>query len=361
MDIIKKVMKSPDNLKIISRPELGQHAWDGLVESSDEAWLWHRYDLQDAASTWSGKTDFSFAIIDENLGGTVVAIIPLHGVSRRVSFWSWKTLDSTGGLACANRLSTREKRQVRTLACNYVRTLASREGASMVNFSLSPLAPAFRGDECPRVNPLLDLGCTNTLGQTWLIDLRQGIEKVWSEMETRARTAVRKAEKQGVAVRLAKGIEDLGTYYELHSETYQRSNFRPHPKVYFEAIWNNFVEKGLAHILFAVWQGQVVAAENFGFYKNAAIYWTGAASQVGLSLAANSLLQWKAMQWMVENNFGWYETGEAYPNLLEGKLKGLSNFKKSFGGKLYPYYKGRMVFRKKLYALYQFYKALRET
>ena len=37
---------------------------------------------------------------------------------------------------------------------------------------------------------------------------------------------------------------------------------------------------------------------------------------------------------------GWYEVGEAFPNYLNVKEKGLNNYKKSFGGKLYPYFKG---------------------
>jgi hypothetical protein len=46
----------------------------------------------------------------------------------------------------------------------------------------------------------------------------------------------------------------------------------------------------LSYILFPEWRGNVVAAENFGIYKQAAVYWTGAASAQGLNLAANSLL-----------------------------------------------------------------------
>ena len=49
------------------------------------------------------------------------------------------------------------------------------------------------------------------------------------------------------------------------------------------------------------------------------------------------------MQWMIEHGFEWYETGEAFPNVQEGKNKGLNDFKKSFGGELYPFYKGRIV------------------
>ena len=103
------------------------------------------------------------------------------------------------------------------------------------------------------------------------------------------------------------------------------------------------MSKKLAHILLAEWEGKIVAAENFGVYKRRAIYWTGAASDMGLSVEANSLLQWTAIQWMVDNGFEFYETGEAFPAARTGKDKGLNDFKKSFGGSLYPFYKGRLV------------------
>ncbi len=54
------------------------------------------------------------------------------------------------------------------------------------------------------------------------------------------------------------------------------------------------------------------------------------------------MLQWTAMQWMLEASLEWYETGEAHPYALEAKSKGLNDFKKSFGGKLYPFYKARI-------------------
>jgi hypothetical protein len=350
-------MKSSD-IRVISRSELGQQEWDAFVDASDEAWLWHRYDFQDAMATWPGKSDRGFAIIDENRNGRILAVTPLHLLSRRVGGWRWNNLESSGGPACSNDISNKQKQLIKLRACEYIASLATQHGAAEVKLSLTPLAPAFRGDNCYKVNPLLDLGCTNALTQTRIVDLREGIEKAWQNMETRARTSVRKAEKHAVKVRPAKGIDDLDIYYNLHTETYKRTNTNPHPKSYFTNIWKDFLEKGFAYILFAEWQGEVVAAENFGIYKNAAIYWTGAASQKGLSLSANSLLQWAAMQWMIKNDIIWYETGEAYPHLQEGKLKRLNDFKKSFGGKLYPYYQGRIVFRERLYALYVFYKSL---
>jgi lipid II:glycine glycyltransferase (peptidoglycan interpeptide bridge formation enzyme) len=195
--------------------------------------------------------------------------------------------------------------------------------------------------ESTHLNPLLEMGCDNTLSQTWILDLRIGCEAVWKGMEGRARTAMRKAEKAGVTVREA-CPDDLDVYYRLHQENYRRTGASPHPKNYFRAIWESFVAHGLARVWIAEIGGEPVAAENFGIYKQGAVYWTGAANVRGLETEANSLLQWTAMQWMINNGIKWYETGEAFPQVRAGKQKGLNDFKKSFGGCLYPFYKGRL-------------------
>lgn len=329
------------HLKVIPRQEIGRATWDAFVDSSDEAWLWHRYDLQDALSAWPGRNDLSLGIEDLSQGGEIIAIIPLHIVNRRVGHvWDINVLDSLGGPACRNGLGEKSRNKLLNFIREQLVALMRKQRSVEVRVALSPMAPAFRGEECPLVNPLLHIGCKNTLTQTWVVELRQGKDNIWQRMEGRARTAVRKAEKNGVNVRKADRPDDLEVYYRLHCETYRRTGVSPHPKAYFDAIWRNFLATGLAQVWFAEHNGEVVAAENFGVYKNAAIYWTGAASSHGLPLEANSLLQWTAMQWMVDAGLEWYETGEAFPNALKGKSKGLNDFKKSFGGKLYPYYRG---------------------
>lgn len=353
-------MMDKDRLTFHNRLEIGQEAWDAFVETSDEAWLWHRFDLQDAISTWPGKHDLSFAVRDHASGGRIVALIPIHLIeTRRLYTFRWNTLDSLGGPACANDLGIKQKRKILEFSFSQMNAIARKYYAVEINFALSPMAPAYCGERCPRINPLLEMGCENILTQTWVVDIRQGREKLWMNMETRARNAIRKAEKEGLRVRPANGSDDLDIYYHLHCETYLRTGVPPHPKSYFEAIWRNFLSKDLSLIFFAEWKENVVAAENFGVYKKAAVYWTGAANSQGLTLQANSLLQWAAMQSMVENGIEWYETGEAFPHLREGKLKGLNNFKRSFGGEMFPYYRGRVVFKSYKRAMVEFLKETR--
>ena len=328
------------------RTEVGRQAWDNFVEDSDEAWLWHRFDLQDALSAWPGTYDLSFAVMDRASGEGIVAVVPLHLTqSRRMHVFGWNVLNSLGGPACANHLEKKQRRNILGFLLARVRELARKYEAVEVNFSLSPMAPAYRGLQGPRVNPLLGLGCENVMSQTWIINLKQGKESIWNNMESRARTAIRKGEKEGLRIRPASGSTDLEIYYDLHCETYRRTRVRPHPMEYFRAVWHDFLSQGLSCVYFAEWGGKPVAAGNFGIYKRAGIYWTGAANRQGLLLQASSLLQWIAMQWMVDHDVEWYETGEAFPHLHEGKLRGLDQFKRSFGGEMFPLYRGRMILK----------------
>jgi hypothetical protein len=327
--------------QIMPRRDLGNASWNALADDSDEAWLWHRDEFQDTLATWRGSTDESFAVAAEN-ADQPLALVPLRRISRRkAGVFQVNILESFGGPALQNDLSAKQRRAVLSAVCGELEARA-RDGRCLeIRLSLPVMAPALRGERCPRVNPLVEVGCVNALTQSWVVDLRDGRDAVWERMEGRARTAVRKAEKSGVTVREA-GAADRGLYYRLHRETYSRTGTPPHAEAYFAAIWDKFLGHGLARIWVAEIDGEPVAAENFGVCKQAAIYWTGASSAKGLETEANSLLQWTAMQWMIESGVQWYETGEAFPQSRGGKTKGLNDFKKSFGGGLYPFYKGRL-------------------
>ena len=341
-------------LEPIARKDVGRAEWDTFVDSAGEAWLWHRFDLVDALSTWRGRTDLSFALVDLGAKRRVVAVVPCHRVaSKSGRALNINALDSLGGPACRNCLPAASRQRVLKRIREHLIVLAREHGSGEIVVALAPMAPALCGEDCPRVNPLLELGFANTLTQTWVIDLRQGKNALWERMEGRARTAVRKAEKSGVSIRRADGNGDLDIYYDLHCETYRRTGVPPHPRAYFEAIWRNCFVQGLAQVWIAEHDGKAVAAENFGVYKNAAIYWTGASTRVGLKVEANSALQWAAMQWMVENGLEWYETGEAFPQAVEGKTKGLNDFKQSFGGELYPLYRGKIDMKSLPYKMFQ--------
>jgi hypothetical protein len=329
--------------EIVDRTAVDRDTWDAIAENSPEAWLWHRYDVCESLGRWRDATDVSFALFERS---EPVAIVPLRVISyRRLRLFRACDLESMGGIAIVPGLGRRGERRARRYALEAV---LRRGQASVMQLRIlvPPLAPALLSPDAPRVNPLLQLGLENALTQTWLVDLIDGADAAWAGLEGRARTAIRKAERSGITVRLADSSDDdLGAYMSLHADTCVRNGIPEHPVGYFETIWERLIPPGLARVFFAENEGKVIAARNFGVYKRAASTWTAASSQEAGPIGANALLQWEAMRTLADEGLEVMDCGEAFPAAPEAKLRDLSAFKQSFGGILHPYYKGRLDLR----------------
>jgi hypothetical protein len=327
---------SPD-LTTLTREQIGVERWDAFVETCDEAWLWHSWDLIEALRTWRDSFDESFGVATNS--GELLAVVPLRRVGIRIArVVNAHDLEGLGGPAFAGDIGRRRRTAVGAALVAYLHELGSQHRVREVRLSLSPLAPAFIGRNRPAVNPLLELGGENVVSQTWIVDLSREVDALWEGMAGRGRTAVRKAESAGVTVRVG-AEDDLDAYYEMHCETYARTGQPPHPRAYFEAIWRHFLGRDRATLLIAEHDGAPVAAQSFAVFKAAAAYWTGAASEAGLRLGANNILQWEALKRLRERGAAWYEAGEAFFGGEDAKLRGLSDFKRSTGGQLFPIYR----------------------
>jgi hypothetical protein len=346
-------------ISIRQRSEIDPLQWDKFVDSSPQAWLWHSWDSQDAIDTWPGKSDLSFAFVDEEQTGEIIAIMPLHKVDQRIANVVRNCiLESTGGLAYLPNLSKRQIEIVNKKSMDYILNLANKESAESIDITLTPMAPKYRGINCPRVNPLIDLGFQNISTQTYILELNGSIEPIWKNMEGYCRTHIRKAERSGVIIREANDKKDLEIYYNLHCETYNRTGVKPHPKAYFQKIWDSFVSQGKAKVFFAELDGKVIAADNEAVYKKAISGWTAAGIN-NIVPGVNNLLHWHAIKWAIENSFEFYECGEGFPGEKRGKRKGLTDFKKSFGGILFPFFRGQYINKNFLVQLRKTYHAIK--
>ena len=319
-------------LRIESRRDVGPAAWNGLVERSTNGWLWHSYEYLDALELWPERRDMSFGLIDDT--GDLVVIVPLSLSSTRVrKVIELRVLESQGGPA-VDGSSGLDLAEATDSIRHQVRRTARKLGAVSARFTFVP-PRRFDRAWAQTIEALRDaLRLVPSPGWSWVVDLRGGEKMVWDAMEKRARTATRKAQKLGIQVRKAANHSDLDSYYGLHRETYARSKIRPHPREYFESIWEDFLSRGTALALVAEDDQGVIAAQTFAIYKKQAVYWTGCSKDQALSSGVNNLLQWNAMKHMIEQGIVSYETGEAFPAARSGKEKGLSDFKKAMGGNL---------------------------
>lgn len=351
---------SHDHLRTVSREKVPRRDWDEVAQHSSRAWLWHRSDAIDAYASWENASDRSFAILDSSDAGRIVAITPLYAFNIGRPFTC--RLESTGGPATADNLSARQQRNVEHAIQDSLRNIANSTGARSIELSLPPLAPALRAGNATNLNPLMLVGCQDMSTASWVVDLRDSSEAdLWRRLEARVRKAVNKARAAGITVSRATP-DELDAYYALHIENCRRNGIPPKPKAYFSAIFRTFLPQEQARIFAASdASGQRIAFHVFAICKSAALYWTTCSADHALLNGANDLIQWTAMQDFLTSGIELYETGEAFPAAEDSKLRRISDFKKGFGGKLMPYFRGRIVTRPIIHAGMDFMRAIRNA
>lgn len=344
-----KSRASNDTMRIVARRQLGREAWDAAADAFPEAWLWHRYDLCDAAvRDWPRRSDASFAVVDRD--GRVEALLPAYILERNSHLGlRARDLNSNGGPALASTVGRSRRQHVLAAIAAQLHAQARSSRVIRTTISLPPMSPAWRGPDGPRCNPLCYMGCEDTSGPTWVADLREGSEAAWTRFEGRARTNVRRAEAVGVTVRQSTAATDWKTFFELHQLTYRRLCVPSYPAALFRSIFEQLVPSTHCCVHFAEMNGMPIAATNIACYKNGGYFWHGFASDQGLRVNALTLLIWSAIKDLAGRGIlKWLDCGEAVlcPG---GKYWQLSEFKRSFGGELYPAFRGQMKSPIKLY------------
>lgn len=326
------------HLQIIPRFEVAPGDWDSFANCSDEAWYWHQGNAIDSYATWKGATDLSFAIKNKADGNRIVATVPLIKASIRVP--GFTRLESTGGPALCNKLSLREVSNLAAMIEDHLIAQGRKHRALYIDMSMAPLAPAFRSAIYPFLNPLEKFGLKDTSTRSWIVPMQnRSEEELWKNLAQRTRKSINKAIKAGYTARLAT-MADLPHYLALHRETALRNNLPIKPESYARNILSD--TKG-SSVFIAEKEGQVVAFHAFAVFKHAAIYRTTGCSKQALAKGANNFLMWESMKVLHVNGVDWLECGESLAYSTSQKLQKINEFKRSFGGILFPYFRGRKI------------------
>jgi hypothetical protein len=330
----------PDAYCVVPRSAIPAEEWDDFaLRQSDEAWLWHLADFQDVMIE-RGLEDLSFALRAKP-GGEILAVMPLHRRRRlELHLFRWFTAHSHGGPALRNGVGERQRGKILATIQAYLQATARQHLLTEITIAVPPVAQAYRGAHCPRVNPLLQLGCECNTEPAWMVSLIPTMEDIRRAYSYQTRSDLRKA--HDYTIHEAQDESELEKYYQLHIETCRRTEDIPHPFEYFKMIFKRFLANRRCRILFYIKDGQILSAQCTGLLKGGANYWFGssitAKPQHG---GENRVLFDRQFELAREEGNEWYFMGGA---VLQGSLVGISNFKGSFGSQLYPYYHGRIVY-----------------
>ena len=117
------------------------------------------------------------------------------------------------------------------------------------------------------------------------------------------RTAIRKAEKEGVRVEVSSAAEAVETYYALHCETRKKHGVPPQPWSFFQNLHSHIISKASGIVAVARYQGAPIAAAVFVHSGRQAVYKFSASNAAFLRLCGNNVVLWEAIKWYANHGF----------------------------------------------------------
>ncbi|MCK5560304.1 MAG: peptidoglycan bridge formation glycyltransferase FemA/FemB family protein [Thermoplasmata archaeon] len=192
----------------------------------------------------------------------------------------------------------------------------------------------------------------------FLIDLTQGEEQLWKNLNKKRRNSIRKAIKSNVDVEELSKSREISIAYEFLKETYTHAKLPLADISFFQSIYDILVKKDMAKIFLAKYEDKYIAVIVTFMYKDIIYDLYAGATREFLSVYPNDILPWHVMVWGSKNNFHTFDFGGAgKPN----EEYGVRDFKKKYGGKLVNFGRYEKVHSpKKLKVSKQVFKLVRK-
>jgi hypothetical protein len=133
------------------------------------------------------------------------------------------------------------------------------------------------------------------------LDLRGGPEELLACIRSSARRALRKAERSGLIVQVARTREAIVEFYGLHVRTRRRFGLPPQPLSFFLNIHDEVIKPGLGFIVTASSGPRPVAAAVFFHFGKTAVYKFGASDVKLQQLRGNNMVMWEAIRFLAQS------------------------------------------------------------
>lgn len=196
----------------------------------------------------------------------------------------------------------------------------------------------------------------------FVLDVTPTEEELLASFKQKTRYNIKVAEKKGVTVELDDSDEAFKKYLELTEETTKRQGFYAHSREYHQKMWNTLRPAGIAHLLVAKYDGQIITTWVLFKFNDTLYYPYGASTREHREVMANNLVMWEAIRlakkWKLKYLDMWGALGpDADPN---DPWYGFHTFKSGYGAKQVEYIgTWDYVARPMLYQIYRVVETLR--
>ena len=157
--------------------------------------------------------------------------------------------------------------------------------------------------------PMKDITTVIDLGKTIAIDLLSE-DVIWSNIISKNRNMIRKAEKNGVEIRHGKDLELFNDFERIYNSTMMKDQAEEY--YFFEDSFYESIHRDLYdnyEMFYAVIDGQVIAMSIMLFANNRMHYHLSGSIVEYRNLAPSNLLLYKAALWGCEHGFKTFHLG----------------------------------------------------
>lgn len=336
-------MQKQNRFEIINYENVPAEQWDQLVEESTMGYVYHRYAVT-AMDEYQENCNCSFAIYDR-IDGQILFVMPL--------FWDEKSkkLISRYGFVVADGLPRHYRMKLEEFYKSHMNMLLKKYGVrSVVSEQPSLCAYNMPNQGQTSINPFYFFGFKPGLRYCWVVDLQKPENAILDECEQTTRQAIRKfAEETAYCFCCVTPEQEAASceeFIQLSAQTYGRSAKKSKSEDYYRHLFKHIDSSGRKlYCIRSKCDGSMIVGAIIGIHANTAVYSYGASvaeKPVGIS----KYLFYQIMLDLKKQNIRYFETGGAYSYLPKTeKLRGISDFKKSFGTFLHTIHMGEFFER----------------
>lgn len=172
-----------------------------------------------------------------------------------------------------------------------------------------------------------------TADLTLQLDLTKPTDQLLSEMRKNHRSAIRKAEKLGIEIRVSKNPDDIREFYEIQLQLAEHHGFVPFGYDFLHEQFLAFAYDDQVELVSSYHENQLLASSFIIYYNKEAVYHYGVSTMANRKLPGSYASQWAAIQAAQQRGCNSYNFwGIAPHDAPEHRFAGVSLFKRGFGG-----------------------------
>ena len=159
-----------------------------------------------------------------------------------------------------------------------------------------------------------------------VVALDRDPERTLSGLGGKMRWSIRKAQREGLQIRIGRSPADLDPFYQLHLMTRHRLGVPIQPRRFMERLFEDILGAGLGFVIFACLDNRPIAGAVFLAWNGNLIYKYSASDPRYWKLRPNDLQLWSAIEWGYAHGYRQLDLGRT-----DREDQSLLDFKRRWG------------------------------